>query len=50
MVGWWLILRYALEVKLLGLTNGLDEVFDGKRCIGSDSWIWIFDLGNWICH
>lgn len=48
MEGWWSILRYVLEVELSGLTNGLDGVYDGKRYMRSDSWICIFDLGNWI--
>lgn len=41
------LLRYVLEVELLGSINQLDGVWDGKRWIRSNSCIWIFDLGNW---
>lgn len=41
----WSVLRYALEIELSGLKNGLDRVY--VRYVRSDSWIWIFDLGNW---
>lgn len=41
------LLRYVLEVGLLGLLDQLDRVRDRKRWIGSNSCVWILDLGNW---